>query len=88
MFAEPPISVIAEKIALIRKQSRGLCHYQSSRIALFGVATVALAVGRAADRANNETHSHGLASVAAFGIWHSIGEFSDQREANFVTAYD
>ena len=27
MFAELPKSVIAEKIALIRKQSRGPCHY-------------------------------------------------------------
>ena len=28
MFAEPPKSVTAERIALIRKQLRGLCHYQ------------------------------------------------------------
>jgi|GEM_PF-3965252 len=69
MFAEPPKSVIFEKIALIRKQSRGPCHYQGSRIALSDVATVALAVGRAADRTHNETHSHAPASVATFGLW-------------------
>ena len=38
------------------------------------------AVGRTANRANNETHSHALAKAATFGVWHSLGEFSDIKQ--------
>ncbi len=54
----------------------------------FFVRSHARAVGWAADSTNNETHSHALASVGTFEILPSLGEFSDQRQANFVNAYD
>ena len=79
MFAEPLKTVIAEKIALTRKQSRGLCHYQVRPYRAVWRSHRRKAAGRPADRTNNETHSHALASVATFGIWHSLGDFSDQR---------
>jgi len=54
----------------------------------FFVRSHARAVGWAADSTDNETHSHALASVAKFEILPSLGEFFDQRQANFVNAYD
>ena len=46
-------------------------------------------MGRTANRANNETHSHALAKAATFGIWQpKFWEHTIEEEDDFESHFD